>query len=68
MIPRAGGTDEGREQERVSTENKTGKKKSWLPPLLLALPYLAAVLYAAYRLGPTLLRVISVVIKGAVVS
>ncbi len=52
----------------MSTENKTGKKRSWLPPLLLALPYLGAVLYAAYRLGPTLLRVISVVIKGAVVS
>ena len=40
----------------------------WLPPLLLAVPYLAVIFYAAYRLGPTLLRVISVLIKGTVVS
>ena len=52
----------------MNTENKPGAKKSWLPPLLMALPYLAVIIYAAYRLGPTLLRVISVMIKGAVVS
>ena len=52
----------------MNTENKGNSKRSWLPPLLLAGPYLAIIAYAVYRLGPTLLRVISVLIKGAVVS
>jgi len=52
----------------VNTEHKSGSKRSWLPPLLLAVPYLAVIFYAVYRLGPTLLRVISVLIKGTVVS
>ena len=68
MITRAGGTDEGREQERVNTEHKSGHKRLWLGPVLLALPFLAVIGFAAYRFGPTLLRVISVLIKGAVVS
>ena len=52
----------------MNTEHKSGSKRSWLPTLLLAVPYLAVIFYAVYRLGPTLLRVISVLIKGTVVS
>ena len=36
MIPRTDGTDEGREQERVSTEAKKRGKGRWALPLLLA--------------------------------
>ncbi|MBP5727975.1 MAG: hypothetical protein J6Y48_12965 [Clostridia bacterium] len=52
----------------MNTEHKSSSKRSWLPPLLLAVPYLVLIACAVYRLGPTLLRVISVLIKGAVVS
>ncbi len=37
-------------------------------PLLLALPFLAAVVFAAIRFGPRLLEMINIAIKGAVVS
>ena len=37
-------------------------------PLLLALPFLAAIAFAALRFGPRLLEMINVVIKGAVVQ
>ena len=36
--------------------------------LLLALPFLAAIVFAALRLGPRLLEMINVAIKGAVVQ
>ena len=52
----------------MNTEHKSGNKHLWLGPVLLALPFLAVILFAALRLGPTILRVISVIIKGAVVS
>ena len=68
MTPRAGGTDEGREQGRVSTERKKRRAGRWLVPLLLALPFLAAIAFAAIRFGPRLIEIINVAIKGAVVS
>ena len=68
MIPRTGGTDEGRERERVSTERKTRGAGRWFLPLLLALPFLAVIVFAAVRFGPRLLEMINVAIKGAVVS
>ena len=68
MIPRADGTDEGREQERVSTEAKKRGKGRWALPLLLALPFLAALIFAAVRFGPILLQLIIAAIKGMVVS
>ena len=37
-------------------------------PLLLALPFLAVIVFAAIRFGPRLLELISVAIKGTVVS
>ena len=37
-------------------------------PLLLALPFLAAIAFAAARFGPRLLEIINVAIKGTVVS
>ena len=37
-------------------------------PLLLALPFLAAVAFAAIRFGPWLIEIINVAIKGAVLS
>ena len=52
----------------MNTEHKSGNRKLWLGPVLLALPFLAVIGIAAVRLGPTILRVISVLIKGAVVS
>lgn len=52
----------------MSTEKKKPGRGVWLMPLLLALPFLAAVVFAALRFGPALLRVINVVIKAAVVA
>lgn len=52
----------------MNTEHKSGNKRLWLGPVLLAVPFLAVIVFAALRLGPTILRVISVLIKGAVVS
>ena len=52
----------------MSTERKNPGKRIWLYPLLLALPFLAAIAYAAIRFGPRLLEVINVAIKGAVLS
>ena len=37
-------------------------------PLLLALPFLAAIAFAALRFGPRLIEIINVAIKGTVVS
>ena len=37
-------------------------------PLLLALPFLAVIAFAAIRFGPRLLEIINVAIKGVVVS
>ena len=37
-------------------------------PLLLALPFLAVIAFAAVRFGPSLIEIINVAIKGVVVS
>ena len=37
-------------------------------PLVLALPFLAAIAFAAVKFGPTLLRMINVMIKAAVMA
>ena len=37
-------------------------------PLLLALPFLAVIAFAAVRFGPRLIELINVAIKGVVVS
>ena len=52
----------------MNTEHKSGDRLLWLRPLLLAMPFLAVIIFAALRFGPMILRVISVLIKGAVVS
>ena len=52
----------------MSTEQKTPGKKIWFFPILLAVPFLAAVAFAAVRFGPTLMRLISAAVKMAVVS
>ena len=52
----------------MSTEQKNRGKGRWALPLLLALPFLAAVAFVAFRFGPLLLDIINVAIKGAVVS
>ena len=52
----------------MNTEHKSGSKRSWLPPLLLALPFLAALAFAAVKFGPLLIRLINVMIKAAVVA
>ena len=68
MIPSPDGTGEGREQERVNTEQKSGGRARWLMPLALALPFVAAVIFAAVRFGPRLVELLNVAIKGTVVS
>ena len=68
MIPRADGTDEGREQERVSTETKSRGKGRWLFPLLIALPFLAVITLILIRYGTSLLNMINVLIKTLVTS
>ena len=68
MTRRTGDTDEGREQEKVSTKQKLRGKGRWILPLLLALPFLAAIAFTAIRFSPRLIEIINVAIKGAVVS
>ena len=52
----------------MSTETKNSGKGRWLFPLLLALPFLAAIAFALVRFGPAVLRVVNVLIKAAVVA
>ena len=52
----------------MSTEAKKCGKGKWALPLLLALPFLAVIIFAAVRFGPLLLQLISAAIKGTVVS
>ena len=52
----------------MNTEPKICGKGRWALPLLLALPFLAVIIFAAVRFGPVLLQLISVAIKTAVVS
>ena len=52
----------------MSTERKKRRAGRWLIPMLLALPFLAAVAFAAIRFGPRLIEIINVAVKGAVLS
>ena len=52
----------------MSTERKSKDRGRWALPLLLALLFLAAVLFAAFRFGPKLIQLINVALKAAVVS
>ena len=52
----------------MNTEHKSGHKRLWLGPVLLALPFLAAIAFAAVKIGPQLLELINVAIKGTVVK
>ena len=52
----------------MSTERKKTGKGVWFMPLLLALPFLAAIVFAAVRFGPAVLRYVNVLIKAAVVA
>ena len=52
----------------MSTEAKKRGKGKWALPLLLALPFLALIAFAAVRFGPRLLQLINVAIKAVVVS
>ena len=51
----------------MSTDQKTRGKGRWLAPVLLSLPFLAAIAFAAVKIGPQLLELINVAIKGTVV-
>ena len=52
----------------MNTETKKRGKGGWALPLLLALPFLAVIAFAAVRFGPQLVQLINVLIKTAVVS
>ncbi len=52
----------------MNTETKPGGKRTCVLPLLLALPILAALAFAAVRFGPAVVRLVNVMIKAAVVS
>ena len=52
----------------MSIERKNRGKGRWALPLLLALPFLAVIVFTAIRFGPRLIELINVAIKGAVVS
>ena len=52
----------------MNTEKKSGGKGRWALPLLLALPFLALIAFAAVRFGPRVMELINVAIKAVVVS
>ena len=52
----------------MNTEKKNGGKGRWALPLLLALPFLALIAFAAVRFGPRVMELINVAIKAVVVS
>ena len=52
----------------MSTDQKTRGKSRGRTPALLALPFLAAIAFAAVKIGPQLLELINVAIKGTVVK
>ena len=52
----------------MSTEKKKTGRGVWFMPLVLALPFLAAIAFAAVKFGPMLLRMINVMIKAAVMA
>ena len=66
-MTRTAATEEGREQGKVSTENRKPGKGIWLAPVLLALPILAAMAFAAIRFGPLIVKLINAAVKATVV-
>ena len=50
----------------MSTEKKRPERHLWLAPILLALPILAAMAFAAIRFGPLIVKLIKAV-KATVV-
>ena len=52
----------------MNTETKKRGRGRWIYPLLLALPFLAAIAFGLIRYGADLLDVINVMIKTAVIS
>ena len=52
----------------MSTDQKTRGNSRWLTPELLVLPVLAAIAFRAVKIGPQLLELINVAIKGTVVK
>ena len=52
----------------MNTERKNPGKRIWLYPLLLALPFLAVIAFAALRYGPKVMQLISAAVKTVVVS
>ena len=65
-----GGTEEGSGREKVSTEHKRRSRPRpfWQGPILLALPFAAALIFAAAKWGTLLKNLIHVAIKMAVIS
>jgi len=51
----------------VSTEKKRPERHLWLAPILLALPILAAMAFAAMRFGPLIVKLINAAVKATVV-
>lgn len=51
----------------MNTENNRPGKGIWLAPVLLALPFLAAMTFAAVRFGPTIVKLINAAVKAMVV-
>jgi len=68
MTPRTAGTEEGREREKVNTDHSVRGKKTWLLPLLLAVPFLAVIAFGAVRFGPVLTQILSAAVKAVVVQ
>ena len=52
----------------MNTETKRPGKGRWVLPLVLALPFLAVIAFAAVRFGPRIMELINVAIKAVVVS
>ena len=52
----------------MSTEQKAPGRGAWLLPLLIALPFLAAMGFAVYRFGPLLGQLIRIAVRTVVVS
>ena len=51
----------------MNTEKIPGKGK-WAMPLVMALPFLAAIAFAALRFGPKIMQLLNAAVKAAVVQ
>ncbi len=64
-----GDTDEGRGRGKVSTESRRGKGIGiYLLPLLMALPFVGVLILGALRFGPTVMKIIGIMIKLVVTA